>query len=106
MYSKLPNLIIAFHGCDLSIYERVIKKSEPLIFKKHDYDWLGNGLYFWEASRQRAWEWAEEKVSRGDYKNPAVIGAVIDLGYCLNLTDSIYVPLLRTSYDLSPTYPL
>lgn len=31
---------------------------------------------------------------------PAVIGAVIDLGNCLNLTDSKYIELLEGEYDL------
>lgn len=31
-------------------------------------------------------------------KEPAVIGAVIDLGYCLNLTDSHYIGLLKNEY--------
>lgn len=30
-------------------------------------------------------EWANAKVARGDYKEPFVIGAVIDLGNCLDL---------------------
>ena len=81
-------------------YENVILQNEQLTFSKNAYDWLGNGVYFWEANRQRAYEWAEEKASRGEYNNPAVIGAVIDLGYCLNLTDSAYVPLLKIGYDL------
>ncbi|MCL1982208.1 MAG: hypothetical protein FWG53_03815 [Clostridiales bacterium] len=100
MYSKLPNLIIAFHGCDLSTYENVVLKNESLEFSKNDYDWLGNGIYFWESNRQRANEWAEEKVSRGQYYAPAVIGAVVDLGFCLNLTDSAYVPILKDGYEL------
>ncbi|MCL1808263.1 MAG: hypothetical protein FWG42_00670 [Clostridiales bacterium] len=100
MYSKLPNLIIAFHGCDLSTYENVVLKNESLKFSKNDYDWLGNGIYFWESNRQRANEWAEEKVSRGQYYAPAVIGAVVDLGFCLNLTDSAYVPILKDGYEL------
>lgn len=96
MYSKLPNLVIAFHGCNKSTYEKVLFKHEPLGISKNNYDWLGNGIYFWEANRQRAFEWAKERK----FKEPSVIGAIIDLGYCLNLTDSAYVPILENGYAL------
>lgn len=32
-------------------------------------------------------------------ESPAVIGAVIDLGYCFDLTDSSYLQELRIAYD-------
>ena len=59
MYNKLPNLIIAFHGCDEEVYKKVIFDNEPLKFSYNSYDWLGNGVYFWESNYQRAMEWAE-----------------------------------------------
>jgi len=34
-----------------------------------------------------------------DIGQPAVVGAIIDLGYCLNLLDSGYIAMLRQSYD-------
>ena len=99
MYSKLPSLIIAFHGCDMNIFEDVVLKQNPLSASKNSYDWLGNGMYFWESSRQRAQEWAEEQASLNKYDNPTVIGAVIDLGYCLNLADSAFIPILELGYE-------
>ena len=100
MYNKLPNLILAFHGCDEKVYKRVIYNREALKSSYNSYDWLGSGVYFWEANHQRALEWAKEKVKREEYSKAAVIGAVIDLGYCLNLTDSSFVPLLKNGYTL------
>ena len=100
MYNKLPNLLLAFHGCDESVFNKVIHENESLKFSLNSYDWLGNGVYFWESNRQRALEWAEDKVEKGEYKKASVIGAVIDLGYCLNLTDSSYVPVLKQMYTL------
>ena len=32
-------------------------------------------------------------------ESPAVIGAVIDLGYCFDLTDSSFLQELRIDYD-------
>lgn len=105
LYTALPNLIIGFHGCDQETFEKIIYDGESLNFSENPYDWLGNGMYFWEQNLQRAWEWAEESMSRraqtqGDIKNPAVIGAVINLGNCLNLLDSNCIELLKTQYDI------
>ena len=50
MYSKLPNLVIAFHGCDIETYENVLYKHQHLTSSNNDYDWLGNGIYFWEQN--------------------------------------------------------
>jgi hypothetical protein len=81
MYSKLPNLVIGFHGCDRSSAEKVLSCDEMMYESVNDYDWLGHGVYFWEQNLDRAWDWAKSQTK---IKNPAVIGAVIDLGRCLN----------------------
>lgn len=99
MYSKLPNLVLAFHGCDASVFDRVLHVGRQLKPSKNDYDWLGHGAYFWEQNLQRAKDWAEEQASRGAIEKPAVIGAVIDLGHCLNLTDSEFIDLLKEEYE-------
>lgn len=78
----------------------VVKHGGSLSWSTNDYDWLGSGVYFWEQNHSRAWEWASESARRGRIENPAVIGAVIDLGHCLNLTDSKYIELLENEYEL------
>ena len=54
----------------------------------NDYDWLGPGIYFWEANPQRGFEFAREDSKRkgSTVSKPFVIGAVIELGLCLDLT--------------------
>lgn len=54
MYQKLPNLVLGFHGCDESVFERVIYRGEPMKKSENSYDWLGHGIYFWEQNKQRA----------------------------------------------------
>lgn len=100
MYSKLPNLILAFHGCDESTFVSVMHEGEDLKPSTNKYDWLGSGIYFWEQNLDRAKEWAEEQQKRGVIGCPAVIGAVIDLGHCLNLLDSEFIDLLAGEYRL------
>lgn len=97
MYTKLPNLVFGFHGCDKSVFDRVIKEGQQMKRSENDYDWLGHGIYFWENNYQRALDWAR---SSSKIKEPAVIGAVIDLGYCLNLTDSGSVEFLKRGYEI------
>lgn len=53
LYSKRSNLIIGFHGCDRSVVDKVINGKDNLIASTNDYDWLGNGIYFWENNEER-----------------------------------------------------
>jgi len=41
---------------------------------------------------------AEEQQKRGRIKSPAVLGAFIDLGHCLDLIDSYYLEDLKETY--------
>ncbi|MCR5767187.1 MAG: hypothetical protein K6G45_01685 [Lachnospiraceae bacterium] len=96
MYEKLPNLVIGFHGCSKDTYDAVITHHEDLKASNNSYDWLGNGIYFWENNLARAWDWARRKYNN----EAAVLGAVIDLGYCLNLTDSNSGDILKHGYEI------
>lgn len=97
MYEKIPNLVFGFHGCNRSTYENVLFKNQMLKSSENKYDWLGNGIYFWENSYQRAYDWANQKYKNND---PAVLGAVIDLGTCLNLTDYYSSDILKKGYEM------
>jgi len=103
LYANRPNLTIGFHGCDQSVVDKVIAGKETLLASTNDYDWLGSGIYFWENNEERAMEWAVELSKRpgSSVKQPAVIGAIIDLGYCFDLTDTAYLKELKKSYDFA-----
>lgn len=96
MYNKLPNLVLGFHGCHKDTYKNVITKCGSLKASTNTYDWLGNGIYFWENNYTRASEWASDRYGN----DGAVIGAVIDLGYCLNLTDYASSFVLKEGYNI------
>lgn len=102
LYSTLPNTIIGFHGCDISTFRDVIERQKEMKPSKNDYDWLENEIYFWKHNLERAWQWANEAAKRkgSKIKTPAVIGAVIDLGMCLNLLDSENIKMLKLQYDV------
>ena len=89
---------MGYHGCDHAIAEAVFAGGE-IKPSANSYDWLGTGIYFWEDDQDRALEWAEEGVVAGRLTRPAVIGAVIDLGNCLDLTTRANLALLRISYE-------
>jgi hypothetical protein len=103
LYANRPNLTIGFHGCDQSVVDKVIAGKETLLASTNDYDWLGSGIYFWENNEERAMEWAVELSKRpgSSVKQPVVIGAIIDLGYCFDLTDTAYLKELKKSYDFA-----
>ena len=52
MYDTRPNLVIGFHGCDLSRRESLLNNSGPIEKSEKPYDWLGHGVYFWENNLQ------------------------------------------------------
>jgi len=108
MYTTRPGLILGFHGCDKSISSKVLIGEESLKSSKNEYDWLGHGIYFWENSDSRALEFAQsqkENPKKGKYPidNPSVLGAVINLGYCLDLLDYSNLKLLKSAYEILKT---
>ena len=103
MYSTRPGLVLGFHGCDESVVEKVLAGDEFLKTSVNDYDWLGHGIYFWENSPSRAMEFAHHlqknpNRSKGRIEQPAVIGAAINLGFCLDLLDFDNLQLLKAGY--------
>lgn len=85
LYSRRSNLVIGFHGCDKSVVDAVVAGKTELLASTNDYDWLGNGIYFWGNNEERTWQWANDSAKRKSslVKEPAVIGAIIDFGYFL-----------------------
>jgi hypothetical protein len=103
MYSIRSNLILGFHGCEKSEQKKLIEDSSYIRSSNESYDWLGHGMYFWENNPERALKWAEQKQRAGTLENPAVVGAVISLGRCLDLIDSQNITILKNSYELFRT---
>ncbi|HEX2901184.1 MAG TPA: hypothetical protein VHS96_15805, partial [Bacteroidia bacterium] len=72
---------------------------------KNTYDWLGHGSYFWEFDEVRALAYAQELQEYSERAftpiiRPAVIGAVIDLGNCLDLLDWRNLTFVKLAYNV------
>ena len=100
--NSFARIVVGYHGCLKPFAERVlsgglaIKDWQP---SQNPYDWLGHGIYFWEHGPARAQRWAEEKA-RTEGGEPAVVGALIQLGECFDLTDERNTANLAVAYDL------
>lgn len=100
MYDVKPNLIIGFHGCDADVCNALLNNPDHIKISEKPYDWLGHGMYFWENNYDRALQWANDKKKRGEIKQPAVIGATLQLGYCCDFTEAKYIQILSSCYDI------
>ncbi len=103
MYDRLPGLVLGYHGCDRGVGEAVLAGQTDLKSSQNAFDWLGHGIYFWEHNPTRAIEWASllresPRKGRSRIKDPMAIGAVIDLGFCLNLLDAQFLSQLPIAF--------
>jgi len=93
-------MVIGYHGCDAAVVANVLSGKDTLAPTQKDYDWLGNGIYFWEHGPQRAYDWAKAEAKRAPkkIKSPAILGAFINLGECFDLLDTANTGLLEQLY--------
>ena len=90
------SIVLAYHGCDLETAQELLGGS-PFKPSTKDYDWLGEGSYFWENDALRAYQWATEP--RRKFKSPSVVGSVIELGKCLDLMTQSGIAAVKVAYD-------
>lgn len=102
MYSSKPSIAYGFHGLDKEVAIKILNHKDDFHHSDNKYDWLENGVYFWENNLERAKQYALDDSSRRNtsIKEPFVLGAVIELGNCLDLLDQKYSDFLKESYRL------
>ena len=99
-YEYQPSFVLGFHGCDKSTAEKVLSGKEPhLLRSEKKYDWLGHGIYFWEGNPSRALAWAQQRKTEKKIRTPAVLGAIIDLGHCLDLFDQAGIAQVQQAHS-------
>jgi len=90
---------LGFHGCNSTVGNALVNSKASFKASENEYDWLGRGMYFWENSEHRAQEWAKRSYKNDHVKKTSVVGAVIDLGLCLNLVDYFHLEILKETYN-------
>jgi hypothetical protein len=104
------SFILGYHGCDRDVGEALLAHSRQFKPSENDYDWLGGGAYFWEANPVGGLEFAFQLQTRrhgtsSEIKQPYVIGAILDLGFCLDLMSSTGMRAVQQSYrELSDAF--
>lgn len=76
LYKFQPSFVLGFHGCDKAVAEHVLASTgkQHLRRSTNRHDWLGNGIYFWESSPQRAMEWVHALMLVGEEALCAIAG--------------------------------
>jgi len=101
MYSSKPAFVYGFHGLDKTIAYEILNQKIHFKPSHNSFDWLGQGVYFWENNYERAIQYAIEDSQRPKtkIKEPFVLGAIIDLGNCFDLLDQKYLDFLKIAYE-------
>lgn len=89
--------VIGYHACRRSVAHRLLD-GDAFRPSSNDWDWLGSGVYFWEFGHQRAYDWARQ-WPRLQGKDFAVVGAILQLGNCLDLLDTDHTGRLAEFAD-------
>ncbi len=100
MHRLTTAFVLGYHGCDESVAEKLLSGTR-FNDSENEYDWLGSGVYFWEANPRRGLEFARDLMAQkaSKIKQPAVVGAVIDLRLCLDLLSSTGVAAVKAAHD-------
>ena len=85
--------VYGYHGTSMTSAIEIIESG----FKpsNNDYDWLGEGVYFWQDAPIRAKQWAQSVYPQ----QPAVIKSLIRLDNCIDLLDVGWFPSIRALYN-------
>ncbi len=87
---------IGYHGTTLEAAKMIAREGFKI--SSNEYDWLGDGIYFFQDSQSRAWEWAYQVSSKRN-SPPVVIACQIDLTNCWDLLDPAAVRRLGNYYN-------
>lgn len=91
---KTGHLVLAYHGCDITLRDDLVsRRITELNPSQNKYDWLGPGAYFFENDHRRALMFAndahgnpEKRFTKQPIATPAVVGAVLQLDFILDMT--------------------
>ena len=85
--------VIGFHGTTAESAAEILESGFRL--SRNPYDWLGDGVYFFQYGFERAWEWALENHG----EDSAVIAAEIQLIDCLDMLDTRWTKVISDAHN-------
>lgn len=85
--------VTGYHGTEQAHLTSIL--NGKFIVSQNDYDWLGDGVYFFQDAPKRALIWAKERFGQ----NIAIVGADIKLESCIDLLDANWAEFLADVYD-------
>ncbi|MGH9413406.1 MAG: hypothetical protein ACRD0Y_06655, partial [Terriglobales bacterium] len=90
----ISSFVLGYHGCSAKTRNALLG-GKAFHASANDYDWLGHGIYFWEANPERGLQWAKQH----GLARPCAVGAVIEPGECLDLFSAAGIKAVRTAYQ-------
>jgi len=98
-------LVVGYHGCDQATCDALVAGATQLRPSSNPYDWLGDGIYFFEGDWRRALKFAtasrdrpQDKLTREPVRNPAVVGAILRVGHWLDMSTQVGIDEFATAY--------
>ena len=89
----LDSVVSGYHGTSSGAAERIL--GEGFQISRNTYDWLGDGVYFFQDAPHRAWEWASQRHG----SDGAVLRAEIRTVDCMDLLDGRWNQVISDTYD-------
>jgi len=86
-------VITGYHGTSSRFVEAIL--SEGFRSSRNEYDWLGDGVYFFQDAPDRAQEWAQCLYG----EDAVVMMAEVNLKDCMDLLDIRWSSFLAEAYD-------
>ncbi len=81
-----------FHGTSVVAARAILDSG--FVASANEYDWLGDGIYFFQDAPGRALEWASEL-----HDEPCVVACEISLDNCMDLLDINWFSFLNEAFD-------
>ena len=89
IYSAEPGLIIGFHGCERTVCEAIISGKSQMRVSNKSWDWLGDGMYFWQNNYERALHYAQNPPGGLKINEPAVLAESCQLNILTKLCKNL-----------------
>lgn len=100
------NLVLAYHGCDITLRDDLVSGRTHIKPSSNAYDWLGSGIYLYEADSARAMEHAstvaqhpERLLARNPIATSAVVGVVLDVAVWLDMSTQFALKEFQTAAE-------